>query len=89
MRPIRPSLLCHPTRHELVLRPAAAAQPRDSSKQDSKYGPADRNGKFKTTRFSDHVDKHRRGNRGHGGKPFLPTLCYASPVIVTTPMLIP
>ena len=40
----------------------------DSSKQDSKYGPADRNCKFKTTtRFSDHVDKHRRGNRGHGG----------------------
>jgi hypothetical protein len=47
--------------------PAAAAQPRDSSKQDSKYGPADKNSKFKTTRFSDQVDKHRRGNRGHGG----------------------
>ena len=54
-------------RHPLLLRhqPAAAAQPRDSSKQDSKYGPADKNSKFKTTRFSDHFDKHRRGNRGH------------------------
>jgi hypothetical protein len=29
--------------------------------------PADKNSNFKTTRFSDHVDKHRRGNRGHGG----------------------
>ena len=56
-------------RHPVQLRhqPAAAAQPRDSSKQDSKYSPADKNSKFKTTRFSDHVDKHRRGNRGHGG----------------------
>ena len=44
-------------RHPLLLLP----------KQDSKYGPADKNSKFKTTRFSDHVDKHRRGNRGHGG----------------------
>ena len=34
--------------------------------QDSKYGPADKNSKFKATRYSDHVDKHRRGNRGHG-----------------------
>ena len=53
----------------LMLRhqPAAAAQPRDSSKQDSKYGSADKNSKFKATRYSDHVDKHRRGNRGHGG----------------------
>ncbi len=39
----------------------------DSSKQDSKYGSAHKNSKFKTTRFSDHVDKHRRGNRGHEG----------------------
>jgi hypothetical protein len=47
--------------------PAAAAQPRDSSKQDSKYSPGGKNSKFKTTRFSDQVDKHHRGNRGHGG----------------------
>ena len=56
-------------RHPVLVRhqPAAATKPRDSSKQDCKYGPADKNSKFKTTRFSDHVDKHRRGNRGHGG----------------------
>ena len=56
-------------RHPVLLRhqPAAAAQPRDSFKQDSKYGPADKNSKFKTTRFSDYVDKHRRGNKGHRG----------------------
>ena len=47
--------------------PAAAAQPHDSSKQEAKYSPGGKNSKFKTTRFSDHVDKHRRGNRGQGG----------------------
>ena len=38
-------------RHPVLIRhqPAAAAQPRDSSKQDTKYGPADKNSKFKTT----------------------------------------
>ena len=48
---------------------------------------ADKNSKLKTTRFSDHVDKHRRGNRGHGGNT-LPaySLCYTSRVIVTTPI---
>ena len=51
--------------------PAAAAQPRDFSQQDSKYGPAGKNSKFKTTRFSDHVDKRHRGNRGEGGNSLL------------------
>ena len=57
------------SRHPVLLRqqPAAASQPRDSSKQDTKYGPAGKNTKFKTTRFSDQDDKHRRGNRGPGG----------------------
>jgi hypothetical protein len=47
------------TRHQ----PAAAAQPRDSSKQEANG----KNSKFKTTRFSDQVDKHHRGNRGRRG----------------------
>jgi len=33
--------------------PAVAAQPRDSSKLEAKYGPGGKNSKFKTTRFSD------------------------------------
>jgi hypothetical protein len=57
------------TRHPVKMRyqPTAAAQPRDSSKQDSQYGPSGKNSKFKATRFSEQVDKHHRGNRGHGG----------------------
>ena len=56
-------------RHPVLIRhqPAAAAQPRDSSEKDSKYGPSGKTSKSKTTRFSDHVDKHHRGNRGRGG----------------------
>ena len=48
-------------------RPPVLIRHQPASQQDSKYGPAGKNSKFKTTRFSDHVDKHRRGNRGHGG----------------------
>ena len=46
------------TRHPVLVRhqPAAAAQPRDSSKQDTKYGPASKSSKYKTTRFSHHRD---------------------------------
>jgi len=47
--------------------PSAVAKPRDSSKQEAKYGPGRKNSKFETTRFSDQDYKHHRGNRGHGG----------------------
>jgi hypothetical protein len=38
-----------------------------SSKHEYKTGPGGKTVSFKTSRFSDQVDKHHRGYRGHGG----------------------
>ena len=49
----------------MLIRPhtKAVSQPRDSSKQDSKYGLGGKNTEFKKTRFTDQSDdKHHRDN---------------------------
>ena len=55
-------------KHPMLIRPhtKAVSQPRDFSKQNSKYGPTGKNTKFKKTRFTDQYMEDHRDNRYRG-----------------------